>query len=214
MERTKIGWRLIVNLVSSVVAISAVFVTVYAQQGSQTASRDDFVVSSKRSITGSSTGSVGSKVTLQLTFDNGMVFQVTQLEGELIRVERNNSRIGIVAHIDDNGNQVRADVFKGPPEGAREISIKGRIPDISSLEIGRVASNFPITELGLTVAVLRIEYAASLPNDAEEHSRFHLFSGPGQIGGNGECCVICDGVRVCGCQVEAPCGSCCTGTCC
>lgn len=38
----------------------------------------------------------------------------------------------------------------------------------------------------------------------------------GQVGqiGQGECCVTCSGITVCGCSVEAPCGSCCAGRCC
>src|SRR6185295_5288702 len=36
----------------------------------------------------------------------------------------------------------------------------------------------------------------------------------GQTGQGGECCVTCSGITVCGCAVEAPCGSCCVGPCC
>lgn len=32
-------------------------------------------------------------------------------------------------------------------------------------------------------------------------------------GGLSECCVVCDGIKTCGCRVQAPCGGCCDEVC-
>lgn len=32
-------------------------------------------------------------------------------------------------------------------------------------------------------------------------------------GGLSECCVVCDGIKTCGCRVQAPCGGCCDQAC-
>lgn len=211
MEKTKDHRRIIVNIVCSVAALSAIFVTAYAQQTSQKGSRNDFVVSSKRSITAPS---AGSKVTLQLTFDTGAVFRVTQFEGALIRIERNGTTIGLIANIDTNhGNEVKADIYRGLPSGARDLSIKGRRPDISSFDIGREISDLPIADFGVKVAVLGIAYEVRSTGEGEEISQVRLFGIPGELA-DSECCVTCSGIRVCGCSVEAPCGGCCVGSCC
>ena len=207
------GFVLLVLLVSS-----ALLATVYAQSISQKNPVDAVGVTSKQLGTVPSTGSSRSKVTLQLTFDTGAVFRVTQFEGSLIRVERNGSTIGMIPHIDNgHGNQVTATLFEGFPLDVRDVSLLERIAKTSSFEIGREGLDLTTGGLGVKVAVIGIAYEVRTTGEGKKNSQLRLLSGPGGIddgGGGPECCVTCSGATVCGCSVEAPCGNCCVGLCC
>lgn len=199
---------------------SALLVTAYAQSDSQAEPAGATIgVTSKQLGTDPSTDSSASKVTLQLTFDNGAVFKATQFEGEMIRVERNGSTIEIVPHVDiEHGNQVTATVLK-VVHVEPAITVEERITETSSIEISREASDLPIGDLGAKIAVIRIAYEPRPPNDRKKISRLRLPNGEGGGGvgfamGGQHCCVTCAGITMCACAVEAPCGSCCAGSCC
>jgi hypothetical protein len=218
MIEIKQRWRIVSSVAFSGFAFIALLATVYAQQVSQKNSADDIVVQSKQLGAVPSSASSGSKVTLRLTFDAGkdteVVFKVTQFEGSIIRVERNGSTVGIVPHIDtERGNQVTAKILKLVPVDARDISVGERIAEISSFEIGREASDLPIADFGVRVEVIGIAFEIRPPNERKKISQVHLLDEGGGIEG-GRCCVTCSGIQVCGCAVEGPCGSCCTGSCC
>lgn len=194
---------------------SALFATVCAQVSSQTSSGP--IVLSKKLVTASSSHSSRAKVTVQLTFDNGAVFTVTQFEGEMIRAETHGQTIGISTHIDsDRGNQVTADVFSGIPMDSRGLSIKNRRPDISLLDIGRRPLDLSVGTGSLKIELVGISYEVASRDERKSSARFRLLDGGGAgIEGEGpECCVTCSGNTACGCRVDATCGSCCVGGCC
>lgn len=198
----------------ALVVSSALLMTVYAQSVSQQDPVAAVGIASKQLGTVPSSGSSRSKVTLQVTFEDGAVFKVTQYEGSLIRVERNGSRIGIIPHIDtEHGNQVTATILEGFPIEVRDISVLERIAKTSSFEIGRVASDLTRGGLGVKVAVIGIAYEDRTTNEGKKTSRLRLLNDFGRDGGP-ECCVTCSGNTICGCSVEAPCGNCCVGACC
>lgn len=196
----------------SALALSSVFVVVYAQQLSQKNSAP--VVSSKHVGAVSSAGSSNSKVTLRLTFDNGAIFTVTQYEGEMIRVERDGSAFGIATHIDTGHSyQVTAKILKVLPVTAPvSIADEGTV-EISSVELGRKALELPVGELGVTAEVISITYDLGTSRERKRTSRVHIYDDL-IGGGDPQCCLTCSGVTVCGCRVSGDCGSCCVGTCC
>lgn len=206
------GWHTAVIIVGTMaiaaVVSSTVLLTIYAQ--SQKDSAEGLTVSLSRKSTMDPSSSP-SKITLRLTFDNGAAFTVTQFEGLPIRVERNGSSFGIATHVDtSNGNQIKADMFRGVPMNSADVSIKDRRPDVSLFDIGREPSELPFSEFGVKVELVGISYGANARIEHHDTSRIHLMMAPG----GSECCLTCGTITVCGCAVEGPCGSCCSGQCC
>ena len=189
--------------------VLVVLSTIYAERGRyQTSSARDSVKYSGRLRT---VPTSGSKVTLRLTFDDGAVFVVTQLEGAAIRVERNGSTTGIIAHIDpEQKDRVAADVFKVVPIEVQGVLSGERIADLTSVGIGPEGVDITKGDLSFKVEVAGIGIAPRVIPSKVSFLRFRPQGG----GGGGECCVTCNGVRVCGCAVEAACGSCCCSPCC
>jgi hypothetical protein len=199
----------------AMLASSALLVKGYSQSASQKPSADPIGVNSKQLGIVSSSGPSRSKVTLELTFDTGAVFRVSQYEGSLIRVERNGSTVGMIPHVDTrNGNQVTATILEGAPLNMRDVSLLERIAKTGSIELGRESSDLATGGLRVKVAIVAIVYEVSNTGETTKNSRLRLQSDPGGLGDGPECCVTCDGIKVCGCAVDAPCGSCCVSTCC
>lgn len=205
---TKNRWVTAGMITFSAAVLSAVLPTglltkIYAQEPTLSSAKG-IVTHSERAR---STPESGSKVTLKLTFDNGAVFKVTQFEGAMIRIVRNNTTILLAAHIDtDRWNQVSAKIYKVLPVAAKDLSQGESIAEMSSFDISREASELPDGDLGVKVEVLDIAYAVGNIDESKRTSRVHLL--------NKECCVTCSGITVCGAAVEADCGSCCVGSAC
>jgi hypothetical protein len=212
MNETKNRWAAAGMITFSAAVLSGLLATgllatIYAQEStSQFKSGQGLVVYSKsvRTVPES-----GSKVTLRLIFDNGAVFRVTQFEGAMIRIIRNGTTIGLAAHIDvDHWNQVSAKVFNVVPVAMKDVDRGESITEMGSFDIGREASELPNGDLGVKVEVLGIAYEVGNTDENKKTSRVHL------LNREGECCVTCSGITVCGGAVDAPCGSCCVGSFC
>lgn len=155
-------------------------------------------------------------------------FFLAGYEGEVLRVAIGRRAWGIVCQINHSG---RASVEILKLEGLLDTNqqfIDGRFINLGQSIFGAQTS-------GMSSAPFRIELEGiqKRPTTTSGHLRsigsdWVLRAGyvPGslrnestaayspQIGQQPECCVTCSGIRVCGCAVEAPCGSCCSGSCC
>lgn len=89
-----------------------------------------------------------SRFTLRLTFDNGEVFEATQIEGEMIRIEKDGDTLGITPYRAAENSELKAKVFKVFPvrrfgsvvgegvEELEEIGLEMRLSRVDSGNIG------------------------------------------------------------------------------
>jgi len=193
------------TVVLSTLVLGALFATLHAEP------QPEGQESVQSGVSVKTVGSTKSKVTLKLTFDNGAVFTVTQLVGKPIKVEHDGSAFAIVAELDNDGtaNQVKIKIFKMLSTEGSGNSLGEAIGEMRFLGVGKHAEELVQSNLGFRVHLIKL----SLETDVEKNielSSIRLMDG----GEECSCCVTCSGVRVCGCAVDAGCGSCCCGVCC
>lgn len=190
----------------AVLLVLGVLPTIYAERGGLQNAQQSIPFSGRLKTVPTSE----SRVKLRITFNDGAVFVVTQLEGATIRVERNGDTVGIIAHIDpEQKDRVTAEVFKVVPIEANGVRLGERIADLTSLNIDQGAVDVTKGDLSFKVEVAGIGTSARTLPSKISFVRFHP-----EGSGEGGCCVTCHGWRVCGCNVEADCGSCCCYPCC
>jgi hypothetical protein len=149
-----------------------------------------------------------SKVTLRFTFDNGVWFEVTQLEGETISLEKDGAKIGFVASVGEDGVSLTAYDMLGVKDQERNLSEGNSL--LSKFKVSRKAPQSLWPSLGLKIELLNIVKdwkSEGLVNHSPPYKTSSLDPG-------GLCCVTCSGIKMCACSVTAPCGECCVGVCC
>lgn len=133
-------------------------------------------------------------VTLRIVMSNGTWFIASQRERGLINVQAQNWSLNVSPHCYENGNVI--------------AEVTGRVGRRSLTESLEINKQRPTSATGrnslpgihiVTIQLIDIAPAKNIISAAS---------------GGAACCVSCSGVEVCGCAVEAPCGSCCTGACC
>lgn len=142
-------------------------------------------------------------VTLKFTMPDGTWIKATEAEGGQIVIRRKQTvltlsprfigenRVGITLRL--VGNLGVSKVFEDSIEienntilrPCRELTRAGLPFDLTIAEINRVG-----------VALNPVRSSGFATSDS------------------GACCISCSGVTACACAVEAPCGSCCAGSCC
>lgn len=195
------------RIVFSGLLMLGILSTIYAERGRVQINAADTIAQSGTLRTAPTSK---AKVTVRITFDTGVVFTVTQLEGATIRVGKHESTVGIIAHIDsERSDRVSADVFSLIPIESQGAASSGEhMADLTSLEIGREASE--VVKGGLRFKVELLE-TLKAPNAVPSKASFSRLTP--QAGGI--CCITCPGgEKACGCLVESSCGSCCCDPCC
>jgi hypothetical protein len=183
------------------------------------------------------------KVKLQLTFPNGVVFDVTQFEGATIRIEQDGSTVGLAPYIIEDRVTVRTfRIFSVEDQG---VTLAEGMSDVALIDVGPKTPGASRSQIGLSevtngalnfsVGVTKVmsprggvernpqnprQLSGSLPGGARVVKTLASAVletqdyNPGGESGGGICCVTCSGVQVCGCCVRGPCGACCVGVCC
>jgi len=136
-------------------------------------------------------------VTIKLTTPEGQTATITQYEGEVFKVQRENGEaIGITAQILDS-NAVVLYFSKVTRITKKSVVIGEKSSNIGNMEIyDAVPQSTPVGQIS-TVQLLGISKVV-------EESKIRISSPQGGC----PCCVTCGGVQFCGVVVYASCGSC------
>lgn len=154
-----------------------------------------------------------SKISFRLTFDKGEVFEVTQLEGEVIRIEKDGSTVGITPYLE--ADQVKVKVVKEWSVKSQNKTFGDGVLELGIFEIGKEASEVTWGELGINVQLLHFKEVTDVrkkDNALQRHSlgkdnRGSIHPLDYEIYGE-VCCITCSNITVCGCSVSGPCGGC------
>jgi len=150
-------------------------------------------------------------ITLDLTLDNHSPFEVTQLEGGLIRVEKEGAwTVGFTPYIRDaNTGEIAVKVFQIYTIQRDNVAVGEGIVELQTLHAGNETNNHK-ENFTFGDSLFSIQIAAKENRFKPDKSKIYIQSQEG----SGSCCVTCDGIRICGCSVVASCGSCCYPSCC
>ena len=172
-------------------------------------------------------------VTLEVEFQGGVFFTVTQEEGKAVKISNSNSTIEVVPTITDD-NQVSLAVFDSLADlstkanGAKSsvtiselitpeniASLNVRTDDWRPTYFNRGQWNFSIRLLQARPEPTTQSQVWGPSSNHDEFDEADTGGGEiGVVGRSGSCCVTCGGYTVCGCSVSGICGSCCAGACC
>ncbi|PYP90264.1 MAG: hypothetical protein DMF61_00720 [Blastocatellia bacterium AA13] len=163
-------------------------------------------------------------VTLEITFADGTVGTVTQIESQPITITENNSTIALVPTFATEGAEVNLAVFDlasyfSPKEHRTKAGLG--LDKIGSLDFSTgdwIPAEFVHGQWQLHVRLLQTGKAPSGSLDGSGQQIFQIGEDGDQIGGvgrtGGSCCVTCSYKTICGCSVTMECGSCCGAPCC
>jgi len=134
-------------------------------------------------------------IRVRITLSNGLQFTASQHEGGFIGFETDRQKTAITLR-EYNEAGVMAEV--------KSVNEKGSFNDsIIVNETAPASATSARSHLSVYIQAIQL-----ISNTTAEAS--HAFRDVG----SDNCCITCQGVRVCGCAVEAPCGSCCSPPCC
>jgi hypothetical protein len=129
-------------------------------------------------------------VKLRLSFDGGDRANVTEVEGGMIKIEKNGKKLAITPYIRDQG-KVELQVFQAVQQGGREV-----MQAVSTLLVDKAATKIDRVDLPFSVQVLDVNQRVPAEFLATAAS---------------QCCVrTCSGTLICGVCVCTDCGQCAT----
>ena len=161
-------------------------------------------------------------ITLQISVDGGEPVKVGQSEGGMIRIEKlprdgqPGLIIGFAPYISDPATEtvsVRTmEITRIVKDGAL---IGEGIKELDNLLISKdFAEDFVVSpNSSSTFSLQLISVKRRTPEKRVSFKAGSIFQVEIEEG-YGTCCVICNGIKYCGCIVETSCGSCCVGNCC
>src|SRR6185503_4590744 len=174
--------------------------------------------------------SLGALVKINVILDREphSTFSLTGYGGKAMHLIIGESAWDIVCQIDNSGRfSVEIIELENLPDTNRQIIEKRFVDGGRSIFGGRTGRMSPApfrVELeGIKYTLTTLGRSTYIGNDLEYFAQrllgrsskgFNAFYVGQGIDLEGECCVTCSGIRVCACSVEAPCGSCCLGSCC
>ena len=151
------------------------------------------------------------KITLVFTVDGRETIQATQLEGGLIRMEKEGgSTYGFTPYIADDGT-IAVRVFN-----IYKIVKKGKLLGEGIREVETLQANRESDETILRYAdndssfTIQVKGVQKKPKENVSKQDYGLAE---EAAGN-KCCITCSGIKTCACEVVASCGTCCFITCC
>lgn len=145
-------------------------------------------------------GLSGSKteqtIKLRIIMSNGPWFIVSQHEYGIIGIKAKRWDIQIIPHRLDNGNVI-AEV-----KGHGDNHLIAEMIELNKQSPTKATQSTSLAKFKMeTIQVLDIMPAKNM-------------TGTGYSLIRPTCCVNCDGIQLCGCAVDAACGSCCAPNCC
>ncbi len=181
----------------------AAFVTILAFMVSISAQN----VTSHRTGLATTTPISNTVVQLRFTFPDGQSKIVHQLEGALIRIEKDGQIYGFTPYITTaNNGQIACRVYRINTIQRNGQIIGEHIVEVSTISLGKDA---------ITISDIHLQPTIQLIGMSKSSGRFSKTSSV--IDSQpivDTCCVTCNGVRSCACAVSASCGKCCIGDCC
>jgi hypothetical protein len=153
-------------------------------------------------------------ITLNITLNDGTPIQAGELEGGLIRIERDGRVFGLVPRIIDRERSVIGiDIFRITRIKRGDVTVGESIEQIETIDTNPSNARPTNVESQMSIQLKSIK-------KRNLSMKEHKAQGSGTISPQNEpdpterCCVTCGGLKVCGCAVVMSCGSCCCGTCC
>lgn len=149
-------------------------------------------------------------VELRIQLASGGLFQVSQRNGGMIRIEKDGTTVGLTPIVVDKSRGIVSVVIceiiplRNISNLVGESIIQGE-----SFTLDKASPKSGIGKLAISVELEAIN--TPLKNDKSESrlKAVSLLPGP-----DGTCCVTCNGTKVCACAVTSSCGGCCLGDCC
>ena len=148
-------------------------------------------------------------ITLKITFDNGETMLVSQRDGGLIRIERNNSILGFTPYLPKGSNgPVELRTYEIKPVTKSGKFVGEKMVELTNFDVSNNSLDYKIDDLSSTIQLAAVQ---KNPRAIQNGNLKDI-----DYGGinSTECCVTCNGVRACACRVDASCGSCCVSDCC
>lgn len=136
-------------------------------------------------------------------------FEVSQFEGGLIRIEKSQGVIyGFSPFISDRETgKVAIKVYRISQDKDANGDIEERLSEVQALVADKaVPTGYEDGEAIIKFQVRNIRQDSSLTGD--------ILMTQGNLRLQEDCCIRCDGDKVCACRVASVCGGCCDGPCC
>lgn len=141
--------------------------------------------------------------------ENGGSFEISQLEGGLIRIEKSQGAVyGFSPVISDlTTRTVTIKVYRISQEKDASGSIEERLNEVYALVADKTGPTYYTdAEASFKIQIHNIEMDSNLTKD--------VLITQGDLRLLDNCCIRCDGDKTCACRVTSACGGCCNGPCC
>lgn len=181
---------------------------IWAQNGQDAQKAIDLPEASDKYEQAATVPSSDRLITFKLTLDNRAPVEVTQLEGGMIRIEKEGSWIlGLTPYVRDSStDEIAVKIFQISVITKENVAVGEGIVELQTLrpykEEDKLLSSFTYGDSHFIIQLA--DKKKTLKSDIR----------PQLVEYYGNCCVTCDGVRICGCSVNASCGACCAPPCC
>jgi hypothetical protein len=148
-------------------------------------------------------------VTLKIYNSHGTGFTVTQPEGEAFLLSAEFFEVTVT--LLRSGRDIGINLHQSLARSSMQTSKMDKIiaPAASITKLAQLNERFSLPSMRLNLEVVSVDKV-----QAPNYCSFAKIPSVGKTAVKNQCCVTCNGIRVCGCAVVASCGSCCVGVCC